>query len=71
MTATEFKAKVLALLDQVGSGDEIEITKHGHTVARLIAARGPRAARGRLVGVSRSVRDEESLFSTGAAWDLP
>ncbi|MGH7758062.1 MAG: type II toxin-antitoxin system Phd/YefM family antitoxin [Candidatus Dormibacteria bacterium] len=71
MTATEFKAKALALLDQVASGDEIEITKHGRTVARLVAARGPRAARGRLAGISQSVDDEESLFSTAAAWDLP
>ncbi len=71
VTATEFKAKALALLDQVGSGDEIEITKHGRTVARLVQARGPRAARGRLAGISQSVLDEESLFSTGAAWELP
>jgi len=71
MTATEFKAKVLSLLDQVAGGDEIEITKHGRTVARLIGARGARAARGRLAGRSRSQADDEGLFSTGALWDLP
>ena len=71
MTATEFKAKVLSLLDQVAGGDEIEITKHGRTVARLIGARGARAARGRLSGQSRSQADDEGLFSTGALWDLP
>lgn len=71
MTATEFKAQALALLDQVASGDEIEITKHGHTVARLVGARGPLAARGRLGGVSRSVADDEDLFSTGVPWNLP
>lgn len=41
MTATEVKAEILALLDQVSSGDEVEITKHGRLVARL-AAGGPR-----------------------------
>jgi len=34
MTATEVKAKLLALLDAVAAGQEIEITKHGRTVAR-------------------------------------
>jgi prevent-host-death family protein len=71
MTATEFKAKALALLDQVAAGDEIEITKHGRTVARLIGARGARAARGRLSGISLSQADDEGLFSTGTPWDLP
>jgi prevent-host-death family protein len=70
MTATEFKAKALALLDEVSTGEEIEITKHGRTVARLVGARGPRALRGRLAGVARSV-DDESLFSTEAPWNLP
>ncbi|TME20896.1 MAG: type II toxin-antitoxin system prevent-host-death family antitoxin, partial [Chloroflexi bacterium] len=43
MTATEVKARILALLDDVEGGDEVEITKHGRTVARLIPARGPNA----------------------------
>jgi prevent-host-death family protein len=71
MTATEFKAKALALIDEVSTGEEIEITKHGRTVARLVGARGPRALRGRLAGVARSVKDDESLFSTDAPWNLP
>ncbi|MBA3286964.1 MAG: type II toxin-antitoxin system prevent-host-death family antitoxin, partial [Acidimicrobiia bacterium] len=36
LTATDAKAQLLALLDQVAAGDEIEITKHGRTVARLV-----------------------------------
>ncbi|MHB1523863.1 MAG: type II toxin-antitoxin system Phd/YefM family antitoxin [Candidatus Dormibacteria bacterium] len=70
MTATEFKARALALLDDVAGGDEIEITKHGHTVARLVGARGPLAARGRLAGVSRSNAEDEQLFSTGIPWEM-
>ncbi|HUY61956.1 MAG TPA: type II toxin-antitoxin system prevent-host-death family antitoxin, partial [Candidatus Dormibacteraeota bacterium] len=52
MTATEVKATILALLDEVSAGEEIEITKHGRTVARLVPARGPRALRGQLAGVA-------------------
>ena len=31
---------MLALLDEVAAGDEIEITKHGRTVARLVPPHG-------------------------------
>ena len=69
MTATEAKATLLALLDEVASGEEIEITKHGHSVARLVPAHGPRAAKGRLTGRARTVATDEELFSTGEGWD--
>jgi prevent-host-death family protein len=39
VTATEAKAKILALLDEVESGEEVEITRHGRLVARLVPAR--------------------------------
>ena len=43
LTATEVKATILALLDDdVAAGDEVEITKHGRVVARLVPA--PRSA---------------------------
>ncbi|MGQ0848831.1 MAG: type II toxin-antitoxin system Phd/YefM family antitoxin [Actinomycetota bacterium] len=71
MTATEVKAKILALLDRVAAGEEIEITKHGRTVARLVPAAGPPALKGRHVGVAMSNADDEDLFSTGVSWDLP
>lgn len=70
MTATEVKAKILGLLDDVADGDEIEITKHGRTVARLVPATGGRSLRGKLAGVAISAADDEALFSTGQAWDL-
>ena len=65
MTATETKAKILALLDEVAAGDEIEITKHGRTVARLIPACGPNSLRGKFAGVAVSAADDEELFTTG------
>jgi len=39
LSASEFKAKCLALLDQVGAGGEpVTVTKRGKVVARLIPA---------------------------------
>jgi len=70
MTATQVKASILALLDDVADGDEVEITKHGRVVARLAPATGPHALKGALSGVATTAADDEELFSTGAAWDL-
>ena len=70
MTATQAKAQILALLDDVAAGDEIEITKHGRTVARLVPATGPGALRGRFADIARSIDDDEMLFTTGAEWDF-
>ena len=70
MTATEVKARILALLDDVEAGDEIEITRHGRTIARLAPARGPHALRGRFAGVAMSTADDDGLFTTGEIWDL-
>ena len=69
VTATEAKARILALLDQVASGEEVEITKRGRVVARLVPARGPHALRGALQGVAASATDDEGLYSTGVAWE--
>lgn len=71
MTATEFKAKVLSVLDEAAEGEEVEITKHGRTVARLVPATGPKAAKGTFAGVAMSTASDEELFSTGEQWDLP
>ena len=69
-TATEAKAKILALLDEVAAGDEVEISKHGRVVARLVPAGGPHALKGKLAGVAMSAAEDEQLFSTGAAWNV-
>jgi prevent-host-death family protein len=70
MTATEAKARILSLLDEVAAGKEVEITKHGRTVARLVPAVGPHALKGSLVGVAMTAVPEEDLFATGATWEL-
>jgi len=69
VTATTAKAQILALLDDVAAGDEIEISKHGRVVARLVPATGPHALRGRFDGVAVSAADDDQLFSTGATWN--
>ena len=70
VTATEAKARILALLDEVAAGDEVEITKHGRTVARLVPARGPNALKGKFVGMAVTATEDEELFTTGVAWDF-
>jgi prevent-host-death family protein len=71
LTATEAKARILGLLDDVVAGEDIEITKHGRPVARLVAATGPHALRGRFADVAMSAATDDELFTTGASWDLP
>lgn len=68
VTATQAKAQILGLLDEVASGAEIEITKHGRTVARLVPARGPAAFVGMLAGSVSSTSNDEALFCTGETW---
>ena len=69
-TATEVKAKLLALLDEVAAGDEIEITKHGRPVARLVPTVGPHSLKGKFAGVAMTTGSDEELFTTGVDWNL-
>jgi prevent-host-death family protein len=71
VTATEAKTKFLALLDEVEKGEDIVITRHGKTVARLGPARGPHALKGMFAGVVFTNASDEELFSTGVRWNLP
>lgn len=52
--------------DSQRAGNEIEITRHGCTVARLVPATGPNTLRGQFAGVASSVADDELLFTTSA-----
>lgn len=69
MTATQLKARILAVLDEVAAGDEVEITKHGRTIARLVPARGPAALKGALSGVAMTAATDDDLFTTDASWE--
>ena len=69
VTATEAKARILALLDEVEAGEEVEITRHGRLVARLVPARGGRALKGKFAGrVLVSAADEELFSPVGSDW---
>lgn len=63
VTATEAKAKILALLDEVEAGEEIEITRHGRLVARLVPARGSKALLGKYAGLLQINATDEELFT--------
>lgn len=70
MTATAAKAGFLRLLDEAAAGEEIEITRHGRPVARLVPANGPSSLKGLFQGSARTTVDEESLISTEEMWDI-
>lgn len=67
MQASEFKARCLAVLDDVArTRREVIVTKHGIPVARLvpIAEAAPTDH-----SVTLLVEDDELYFSTGESWD--
>ncbi len=72
VTATEAKARFLALLDRVAAGEDFEITRHGRPIARLTPARGAMALKDKYKGIvttAPGVTDEQ-LFSTGDKWNV-
>jgi prevent-host-death family protein len=69
VTATDAKATFLRLLDDAAAGDEIEITRHGRPVARLVPAAGARTLKGSCEGRAMTAVDEEQLFSPGRPWN--
>ena len=67
ITATEFKAKCLQLLESLDSRGLI-VTKRGRPVARVLPVSLP--AKPDLVGCMRGkIRVRGDLFSTGIDWD--
>jgi prevent-host-death family protein len=69
MTATEVKAKLLALLDEVENGEEIEITRRGRTIARISPARKGHGLWGKHAGLVATLCSDEELYSTGERWN--
>jgi len=67
VTATDFKARCLALLDEAASGEEIVVTKRGRPVARVVAAEPP----GDLLGsVTFRVDDQALVEPLDEPWDV-
>jgi prevent-host-death family protein len=70
MTSTEVKAKLHSLLDEVENGEEIEITRHGRTVARLSSARRHLALKNKFAGIARTACEDDNLYSA-SLWPEP
>jgi prevent-host-death family protein len=67
VSASEFKAKCLAMLDHVSAtGEEILITKHGRAVARLSAAKPPATLLG---SVTFNASEEQLVEPLDVEWD--
>ena len=66
MSATEFKAKCLGVLDEVTSGAAVVITKRGKAVARLTrATHRRRPLMGGMAGTSEEGGDIVHFETTG------
>jgi prevent-host-death family protein len=69
LTATEFKAKCLRILENLGPRGVV-ITKRGRPVARVIPARP--VDNSKLIGLMKGkVVIRGHIFSTGRKWDAP
>jgi prevent-host-death family protein len=68
MSASQFKAKCLAVLDEVAAtGEPVVVTKRGTPVARVVAAEPPPSLRG---SVKILVSDEEFIAPLDEEWDV-
>lgn len=66
ITATQFKARCLALLDEAATGEEIIVTKHGRPVARVVAAETPADLSG---SVTFHVDDDAFVAPLDEEWE--
>ena len=66
MSATQFKAQCLALLDEAAAGEEIVVTKHGRPVARVVAAEPPAKLE---ASVTFHVDDDGLIEPFDVVWD--
>ena len=69
VTATEAKAKLLALLDEVENGEPVDITRHGRRVARIVPAMGGVALWGQGAGLVEILVSDEELVRSPLEWD--
>jgi prevent-host-death family protein len=68
ITATQFKARCLRLLDEVAeTGETLVVTKRGRPVVRVEPSLPPQGLRG---SVKYNVSDEELVSSSMGPWDV-
>lgn len=69
MKASEFKAKCLAVLDEVrDSGREVTVTKRGKPVAKVVPVEGPET--GSLRGKGEILVSDEEFIAPMDDWNL-
>jgi prevent-host-death family protein len=67
VSASQFKAQCLAMLDEVAAtGEELTVTKRGRAVARVLAVSEPKSLRG---SVSFNVSDDDLTKPLDIEWD--
>jgi len=68
ITATQFKARCLRLLDEVAeTGETLVVTKHGRPVARVVPPLRPDDLRG---SIKINMSDEELIYFSMGPWDM-
>ena len=68
ITATQFKAHCLRLLDEVAeTGEALVVTKHGRPVARVESLPRPEDLRG---SGKINVTDDELVYFSMGPWDM-
>jgi prevent-host-death family protein len=68
ITATQFKARCLRLLDEVAeTGETLVVTKHGRPVARVEPPLRPDDLRG---SGKLNISDEELIYFSMGPWDM-
>jgi prevent-host-death family protein len=63
---SEFKAKALAIVEQVSHGEEITVTKRGKPIVRVVPVEQPAGLTG---SVRFLVSDNELLDPIGGEWE--
>lgn len=68
ITATQFKARCLRLLDEVAeSGETLVVTKHGKPVARVVPPPQADDLRG---SMKINMSDDELIYFSMGPWDM-
>lgn len=70
MTATDLKARLLGVLEQVAEGEVVEVTKRGRVIARVVPATPAHGLRGAMRGIATSNASDAELYSTGDTWNV-
>ncbi len=69
MSAARAKATLMALLDEVAAGEEVEIRKRGHVIVRLVPVGSAHTLCGCAAAIAASNAPDEGLFRANSGGD--